>query len=378
MLLMQLYFYFENLLESTIINIQELNFRDLTAYKALLLGVIAYMALYAMSYSIKSFSSYCSRLVYNICNWQAIGSLGWINFILGSFNDIKFALAILILTVLGFKILFNSFVNNQNPRFQNIFEVHIDEFFFEDIDANGGANDANLNLNDNQNVHNATLSRHVIESIKKLVTKEADNNIIKKSQLQVYNEIRQYLLDCKSSSTIALDVIDTIHKSNNIHIGSNLTEMEIIRLIWQRIDHPVNDKVKNDLCDALRLQLNDCKPNGVIMCLTGRVSRILQTLECVDAEGVVDLKPMWVIKEQIAEYCGKYSDKLFKRVPIKYQQAFESLERTPEQTQLAEDYIKCLRSNLERKFTRCYVEKNILSQHQLDNLTKDYYDHLDG
>src|SRR6185295_9520863 len=106
--------------------------------------------------------------------------------------------------------------------------------------------------------------------------------------------IREYLMSwTHQSSAYALDVLDQIHNINASHIGTGLSEMEILRLVWQRIKHPLNHAQQNDLKESLAMQLGDCKPNGVIMCITGRITRVLQSLECIDAENIVDLKPLW-------------------------------------------------------------------------------------
>jgi len=371
-MLLYLYNFFENLLITTIGDLYRIDVRNLTAFKCLILIFTFCVAGICIIYSLKSLSSHIGTWIDNLLDWKSLGILGWSRFIVKSFNELKFSLAILIAVLVGFGLVYNQYINRHNAGIADIIVIPIDIFDHE-VNVN-----ADLNMNDRQNVHNGTVSKHVIEAVKKLVEKEKQNKIKPQPYNEIYREIREHLMGWTHPSVgTALDVLDQIHNLNAHHVGTNLTEMEILRLVWQRIKHPINEQQCNDLKESLAIQLIDCKPNGgSIMCITGRITRILQTLECIDAENIVDLKPLWAIKEHIADYCGRYSDKLLDRSPQKYKDAYNALKRNPDQDKLVEKYNRCLRVNLDKKFKLMYLDTNILTNKQLNELTKTYYDNF--
>lgn len=372
-MLFYLYHFFEDLLITVINDLRRLDYRNLNATKCLLLVSSLCIAFCWIIYSLRSFSAHCVSWIENIFNWKNLGFLGWSRFIIKSFNEIKFSLAILIAVLVGFGLVYNQYINRHNARIGDILLLPV-ELYDHEVNVN-----ADLNRNDRQNVHNGTISKHVMESINRLVDKEKQNKVIPQMTSDIYHEIRDYLIQSTHpSTTVALDVLDQMHNFNASHVSTNMKEMDILRLIWQRIKHPVNNQVCSDLKEALLLQLADCKPNGVIMCLTGRITRVLQSLECIDAENIVDLKPLWAIKDQIADYFGRYSDKLLGKVPEKYQSAYESIKRTPDQQKLVDEYNKCLKLNLNNKFKSMYIETKILTQKQLDELSKTYFDNIEN
>ena len=109
-----------------------------------------------------------------------------------------------------------------------------------------------------------------------------------------------------------------IEHINGLYFEGNLTELELLRLVWDRINHPINssnvDSLKKNLID----QLADCKNGDSLYCCEGRVMRILQTLEECDNENIVNLRPMWAYRDEIVQKIEKYQKKLFRIVPPAY------------------------------------------------------------
>jgi hypothetical protein len=236
--------------------------------------------------------------------------------------------------------------------------------------------EADLKIHDNQNVHNGSVSRHLAECIRRLRDKEGPE----RPHEEVYGQIRQYLRASQHlRSDEAVDTLDVMYNLNGQHTLSQLREMDIVRLVWQRIHDPVNVAHVDDLKQSLLLQLADCKSAGGILCLTGRVTRVVQSLECIDAENIVDLKPLWAIKPQIASYCSRYTDKLLPKVSEEYRQAFltDNEKRTGKQSEMARQYARCVKRNLDRKFQMMYLDTGLLTSSQLDSLKQAYYEGID-
>ena len=221
------------------------------------------------------------------------------------------------------------------------------------------------------------MSKHVAESVKRLIDKERESKVVPLANDTVYRQVHEYLVDWEHPVSIdAITSLDYIRTHNARHLVANLTEMELLRLVWQRINHPVNQAHQDDLKEALAFQLADCQQHGSVVCTTGRTTRLLPDPKNVSMQSKWwDFKPMWAIS-RVGDYCGRYSDKLLERAPANFQAAYNALNRTPAQQQLVDQFTECLKSNLERKFKLMYLDTQLLTPEQLHELTKTYYEHL--
>lgn len=292
--------------------------------------------------------------------------LSFINLsIFNTIRQIRFDLLLCFIPVI--LLLFVSILMNQN--LPEILMNHYNDQQYE----------VNLDRNDAQNVHNATITKYVTDALIQLCNKEPTDVVTVGSEtISILTEIKQFLTHSTHRlSQNALHVVQQIELLGGTHSMSGYTEVQILCLVWRRIHHPINCAHFNDLLNVLIEQLNDCQDtNGHLLCLTGRITRIIQTLESLDAEKIVDLRPMWAIKEVIGEYCGRYTNKLLARCPVYYRNAFLSESRTPKQKKLVNQLRKCLRHNLDHKFDHMYIRKHILTTDQLNHLTQDYYHYL--
>ncbi len=368
-MLIQLYYFLENLLLTTANDFGRLNYGQLNFYKwILLLGTLA-VFVGVVWYGIRCFSRQIGSFIDGFIGTKSLGIFGWIQLMLQSFNELKLSMTILIFAFMLLSFVQSNYLGRRRAAFRDVF------IFAFDGDNNG--RNADLNVNDRQNVHNSTVTKHLVDSINKLLKKEEDNKVTPLPITQIYHEIRQYLISSThEQSNKALDVLDYMNNLNGLHTSSGLREMEILRLVWQRMNHPVNENNLDDLKESILLQLADCKPNTVVMCVTGRVTRIIQSLQCVDAEGLVDLKPLWAIKEEIENYFTNYADKLIERMPENYQEAFNAINRTKDQEHLVDKFNKCLIKNLEKRFKLSYLDTKILTEKQLNDLTRPHYDNI--
>jgi hypothetical protein len=254
----------------------------------------------------------------------------------------------------------STFVRRNQLNFGIDFD-DIDERFFDLLQQQ----------NDQQNVHDSAVTSHITEAVKKLGPLVSPLD-------QVLAEIRGYLTSITHPrKNDSLEVFEHICDINMSHSLTNKNETEILALVWQRINHPVNQPHLGDLQESLVNQLADCKEDTSIVCGVGRISRVIQTLECLDAENIVNICPKWAITENIGTYCAKYTQKLLDQVPENYRQAINALERTPEQQKLATKFYQCVKNNLQKKFKLLYLDTHLLTQKQLDKLSKEYLANLE-
>lgn len=292
-----LYTFLENLLLQLCHGIE---YHPLNLFKISIYGVIGLICYFGLSYVISSFHTRCVEC-FSLTDFNLIKIFCTI---VRMFNEIKFILILLIIILMISGFLYNQYIRT-NPR--GLLHL-LNPLWDLDLDLNDGDMRAiDLLINDSQNVHNSSVTKYVIEAVKILQDKEKLNAVIALSHEQLFADMTDWLqhetpvLPKGDMGDVpppkALSVIRQIQKINGFHVATDLNETEIIRLVWQRIHHPINHINLADLKESLLLQLADCYlTDESVVCVTGRITRILQTLECLDVEKLIDLKPTWAIR----------------------------------------------------------------------------------
>ena len=229
-------------------------------------------------------------------------------------------------------------------------------------------------IKNRHNVHNKTVRRTAVIAIEQL--KKSNQN--KYTTTSAIDEIMQTLAeDSSQTSEFAVYALQMILQIDGSYHPSNLKEKEILRLVWERIHHPINtDKVKQ-LEENFIKELADCnKGDGSVHCCEGRVTRLLQSLQSCDNENIVDLKPMWAFKEEVENKISKYRNKLIRKVPSKYSELEKKIELNDNDKNLIDKFNRCLIKNLEKRFEIDYIHPKYLTKVELDDMTKIYYESL--
>lgn len=234
-----------------------------------------------------------------------------------------------------------------------------------------------LVVEDNHNVHNRCLKRIASQSIQELI--KSDRHIYTIDTM--YTSI-QYMIEFSIDTDLnklddASESLRLIKQINAYYNSAEIGEMELIRLVWERVNHPDNSQVVEQLRSNIIAQLADCK-NGYsgVHCCEGRIMRILQTLEKCDSKGIIDLKPMWAYKEEICSKIIQYRRKLLNNVPNQYAELDKKVELTYEDTKLLNQFNQCLVRNLNKRFEIDYISTGLLTPNELNDLTTEYYDNL--
>lgn len=231
-----------------------------------------------------------------------------------------------------------------------------------------------LAIEDRHNVHNKTIKRTANMAI----------NELKKSDMGIYNintafnEIYKYIESLEIvNKDKAKEVLNLIENINAYYTNGKLFEKELIKLVWSRINNPINESRCQLLKDNFIMQLIDCS-NGdrILHCTEGRITRILQSLQSCDMEDIVNLKPMWAFKEEIADKIIKYQNKLQNKAPKKYIDVINKLEPTLPEKLLLKQFNDCLVKNLNDRFNIDYIQSGYLNNNELNDITKVYYDSL--
>ncbi len=245
---------------------------------------------------------------------------------------------------------------------------------FEGVVAGAGADEIGAGagadvgaVGDRQNVHDSSVQSHVNAAIRKLQEHAQDTT----SQSETIKQIKAHLTNASAFS--ALSALDSIVRINAT-IGE-ITEREILRLVWARIMSPVNDAIRTTLIENLTLQLCDMiSATGELYCATGRAVRLIQTLEHADSEGIVNLKPEWAIKEEIASFFGKYRERFVAQLPLSAQKIFnEVLNPTPSQERFVKAVRDKMAAGIRRRLIKKYVDTGFITLNKFSTMTADYF-----
>lgn len=136
------------------------------------------------------------------------------------------------------------------------------------------------------------------------------------SKADTFKSVKEFLFEgCKDRldrKERAYSTVRYIEKTDGALDAVNLTEGEILQRVWQRINDPIN----KDVCDDLRNNLLDLLADSAInidtsYCLVGRITRMVQSLQCIDKDGLVDIKSTAIIGTEIQNKIPVLRDEFF-------------------------------------------------------------------
>ncbi len=188
----------------------------------------------------------------------------------------------------------------------NIFNTDINEqeLLFRIIEENRNRNRIPINTHnhndnnlivqqikdDSQNVHDSSVVNSTRNSINKL--KQEVDPIITQANTEINkNQIYEYLHSLPKTDKIkdAIRALDYIYSKNAINNSLNVYEVEALNLVWPKI---ANNK---DSMDIFVYELSSMIENNLEVCSTGRVARIIDTLNTID--DTVKIVPESIIQQ---------------------------------------------------------------------------------
>jgi len=82
-------------------------------------------------------------------------------------------------------------------------------------------------------------------------------------------------------------VLDRIISNPAMIDKLSATDEDVLRAVWARINDPANAGRREDLIAALQHNLENCYNDGSIVCVTGRVNNILDSLTAIDVNPAI-------------------------------------------------------------------------------------------
>lgn len=256
--------------------------------------------------------------------------------------------------------LMNNFIVQQRRRFI------INEEVYHDIAEGGPYEGARV---DNQNVHDSGVTAHIKQAINALQSGVSEHEILKDNQLlqAIIDAIFSAKQIDNNQRQLAITSLKKIKWRNGLVNGIN--EWHIMALVWARINQEINSDNRDNLVESLVLQLVDClsiQDTGAesMFCVTGSVTRIVQSLEKIDNEGIVDIKPLWAIKEEIQTYCSQYVDKFLAKLSDSTRNHYNNC--TDEADQIVTKINQRIKDGLMNRLKRRYLVSGILTKEKFN------------
>ena len=146
------------------------------------------------------------------------------------------------------------------------------------------------------------------------------------------------------------------------HSKFKLSEQQVFVHVYTRL---ANSENKASLINLLTNNLASAVEYESVVCSTGKITRMVSTFDVVDDE-IPDLKPDWVLKEEISAIAAKTRADVLK----------ESEPQLISDYEKNQDSVVCetMKGRFINEIKERYVDKGILSEAGLTLLTGDYLD----
>ena len=208
--------------------------------------------------------------------------------------------------------------------------------------------------NDSQNGHDSTVMAGTNVTLRKLADQgySTDGD----TDATVVEMINASTLDSAGKEN-ALRVLRSLGSDKHSRYGKS--EQDALALVCARIADPVNTENRAVLSDMLAQNLADNVVDGMIMCSSGKINRLTQTLQVLDADQTLaDIKPKWAVREEIADNASKVRDDVLGGLTEEERKGYDDDTDSTAAVQMRDALTKQCRKH--------YVEAGILSEEQLE------------
>jgi hypothetical protein len=169
---------------------------------------------------------------------------------------------------------------------------------------------------DGQNVHDSNITSQLKEQydyIKddKLTIAEAKNMI------------------CSSGHPKAVEAAESLIFMCEDRLCSTIGDQErnVPLAVLARVNDPINKSRKKDVLNSIIDSLVDCKNHNGFVCQTGRITRVIGALHCVDNDDMFQkFQSKEAIRNEIYDRVSKQVDKIIQQQPTDVQKAYNNNE----------------------------------------------------
>ena len=143
-------------------------------------------------------------------------------------------------------------------------------------------------------------------------------------------------------------------------------EIEALHLVWNRIQSQTyaQDKEKRTLLiDNLVCELAECIEYGEFVCPTGRLNRIIDSLNFLDP--IVKIQPQWAVRQTMVAKAGAIEKTMLNKCRGEIRDAVKNPKPNARERQLANEFSQKLKSAIDRDLTRSYVDTGLMTKELL-------------
>lgn len=161
---------------------------------------------------------------------------------------------------------------------------------------------------DSQNVHDHSVVRTMKKNIDRLYedTKGSLPTDTSRAKEQVRNAILEQAGLSETEKYNALEVLDNLTSST--HSAYGRSEADVLKMVWSKIGATSDPGQRDNLKEMLGRQLASGIENGLVVCSTGKIGRLMGTFDGVvspEESGMEASRPMWAVKEELANLAAK-------------------------------------------------------------------------
>jgi hypothetical protein len=159
---------------------------------------------------------------------------------------------------------------------------------------------------DSQNVHDHAISSTTDHNLKRLIRENEGG--VDGDNTRMIKDIRTRILALQDltpeSKEAALHVLSGLGDATHSTYGSS--ERQALAAVWNNIQ--TAPEHRENLEETLAKQLASAVENGHTVCSTGKIARIVSTLDGVSHEAKA--APMWAVREEIGSMAAKVRDEV--------------------------------------------------------------------
>ena len=209
--------------------------------------------------------------------------------------------------------------------FHTLFQAN-DAFGFDDhgfnFDINTFTTTNTAYRYDSQNVHDHS----VVNTTKRNLEKMADTNHQRSKDVDGYiSQIKLGILSnggvTDKESSDALRVIESLSETKSSTFG--VSEKEALLNAWNKIQDQKDTTLRKNLTENLTKQLASAVEHGHVVCSTGKITRIVSTFDGTNVDNMDSAKPLWAVKEELANMAAKIRDEKVESLTPTDKQSYE-------------------------------------------------------
>jgi hypothetical protein len=135
---------------------------------------------------------------------------------------------------------------------------------------------------------------------------------------------------------------------------TDLKESDALTIVWNRICQDTNNDTVKTLKENLRDELSECIEHDKPVCSTGRMSRIIDSLNGIDQN--VNIKSGFMINDEMMTKAGHIREEEYNKLSEKEKAEVDSLASNPFQKQ----WTQQLKENIRKQLYDDYVKTDVM------------------